>query len=82
MVLLIFQDGCIEGSLLPLLWGQSNLTAEPPEEEDTLGTGMALWAQGAPSRPTSMPTRQGTDIPVGSLLKAQAALLHLALQLG
>lgn len=82
MVLLILQDGSIEGSLLPLLWGQSNLTAEPPEEEDTLGTGMALWARGAPSRPTSMPTRQGTDIPVGSLLKAQAPLLHLALQLG
>lgn len=82
MVLLIFQDGSIEGSLIPLLWGQSNLTAEPPEEEDKLGTGMALWAQGAPSRHTSMPMRQERDIPVSGLLKAQAALLHLPLQLG
>lgn len=82
MVLLILQDGSIEGSLLPLLRGQSDLTAEPPEEEDRLGTGMALWAQGAPSRHTSMPMRQGRDTPVGSLLKAQAALLHLPLQLG
>lgn len=49
MVLLIFQDGSIQGSLLPLLWGQSNLTAEPPEEEGKLGVGMALRAQGAPS---------------------------------
>lgn len=80
MVLLILQDGSIEGSLLPLLRGQSDLTAEPPEEEDKLGMGVALWAQGAPSRHTSM--RKGRDIPVGSLLKAQAALLHLPLQLG
>lgn len=43
MVLLILQDGSIEGTLLPLLWGQSNLTAEPPEEEDKLGKG---WTYG------------------------------------
>lgn len=49
MVLLIFQDGSIEGSLLPLLWGQSNLTAEPPEEEDKLGVWMALRAKGSGS---------------------------------
>ena len=42
MVLLIFQDGSIEGSLLPLLRGQSNLTAEPPEEEHKLQQGWPL----------------------------------------
>ena len=36
MVLLILQDGSIEGSLLPLLWGQSNLTAEPEDAMDFL----------------------------------------------
>ena len=82
MVLLILQDGSIEGALLPLLWGQSNLTAEPPEEEDKLGTGMDLRAQEALSRPPRMPMRQEGDAPVGCLLKAQAALLHLPLELG
>lgn len=82
MVLLIFQDGSIERSLLPLLWGQSNLTAEPPAKEDKLGTGADLRAQGAFSRPPGMPTRRGRDAPVGGLLKAQAALLHLPLELG
>lgn len=57
MVLLIFQNGSIEGSLFPLLRCQSDLTAEPPEEEDKLGTGMELWALGAAL--TGNPARLG-----------------------
>lgn len=33
MVLLVLQDSRVEGPLLPLLWGQGDLTAEPPREE-------------------------------------------------
>ena len=55
MVLLILQDGSIEGPLLPLLGGQGNLAAEPPGRKDRSGDLRAgLAGAGAPTcSPTS-----------------------------
>lgn len=78
MVLFIFQDGSIEGSLFPLLWGQGNLTAEPPGEEDKLGTGLDLWALTL-CHTSQQAYETGRSAPVGGLLEPKATLLHLPL---
>lgn len=47
VILLVLEDGGVEGPLLPLLGGQGDLTAEPPGED---GRG---WASGAGCTPRS-----------------------------
>ena len=71
MILLVLQDGGVEGALLPLLGGQGHLTAEPPAGKDR-SEGLSA---GVP------PAAPGADAPVGGLLESQPALLHLPLQL-
>lgn len=74
MVLLILEDGGVEGSLLLPLRGEVHAAGEPP------GGGMAPGegtARVAPRVPAVTPPK-----PVGSLLQLQPLLFHLPLQLG
>lgn len=83
VVLLILEDGGIEGPLLPLLWAQGNLTAEPPGVKDEVGHLRAGgWVWKSPPVLSAVPRPTGGNAPVGCLLEPQPALLHLPLQLG
>lgn len=55
VVLLVLEDGGIEGPLLPLLWGQGDLTAEPPGEKEPAGSLRAA----VPTSPLGCPQTRG-----------------------